>query len=138
MQLGKSTLTVWVRHCRPLGFAEHAPDDSQAKKALLVWLPAAPPQDHTMDVDTTHVPSTHPKHAQPEPVPESEIYFRLLILHHLLMSPSNYEKAMILAHETVQRMQALNRRSMDPIAAKVWYAVERTYELLGELAGARP
>ncbi|KAF9806265.1 hypothetical protein IEO21_08754 [Rhodonia placenta] len=113
-------------------------DDSQAKKALLVWLPAAPPQDHTMDVDTTHVPSTHPKHAQPEPVPESEIYFRLLILHHLLMSPSNYEKAMILAHETVQRMQALNRRSMDPIAAKVWYAVERTYELLGELAGARP
>ena len=27
---------------------------------------------------------------------------------------------------------------MDPIAAKVWFAVERAYELGGELADARP
>ncbi|KZT03828.1 diphenol oxidase-A2 [Laetiporus sulphureus 93-53] len=108
--------------------------DSPSKKALLSWIPGAAEQEGLMEVDS----APQPKHAQPEPVPESEIYFRLLILHHLLASPSAYPRAMELAHETIQRMQSLNRRSMDPIAAKVWYALERTYELGGELADARP
>ena len=63
---------------------------------------------------------------QPEPIPEVDIYFRLLILHRLLTSSDSYSKATQLAHETVEKMQTLNRRSMDPIAAKIWYAVERT------------
>jgi 26S proteasome regulatory subunit N3 len=88
-----------------------------------------------MDVDST---STTPKPIVAEPVSEAEIYIRLLMLHHLLTSPTNYVRAKELALETVEKMQALNRRSMDPIAAKVWYAVERTYELNGELADARP
>lgn len=78
------------------------------------------------------------KTATPEPVPEAEIYLRLLIIHHLLTSPSTYAKALDLVHETVEKMQALNRRSMDPIAAKIWFVVERAYELGGELADARP
>ena len=88
-----------------------------------------------MDVDNASPPS---KQSPSEPVPEVEVYFRLLILHHLLASSANYSKATKLAHETVEKIQALNRRSMDPIAAKVWYAVERAYELGGELADARP
>jgi 26S proteasome regulatory subunit N3 len=88
-----------------------------------------------MDVDSTSAPA---KPAAPEPVPEGEVYLRLLILHYLHTSPSTYGKALDLAHETVEKMQALNRRSMDPIAAKVWFAVERSYELGGELADARP
>ena len=88
-----------------------------------------------MDVDPTSTPS---KASHPEPVPEVEVYFRLLIIHHLLTSPDTYPKAAKLAHETIEKMQVLNRRSMDPIAAKVWYAVERTYELGGELGDARP
>jgi 26S proteasome regulatory subunit N3 len=88
-----------------------------------------------MDVDSAPAPA---KPSAPEPVPEGEVYLRLLILHHLLASPSTYSKALDLAHETVEKMQALNRRSMDPIAAKVWFALERTYELGGELADARP
>ncbi|KAI0760201.1 diphenol oxidase-A2 [Fomes fomentarius] len=98
--------------------------DSPTKRALLSWLPEAS-SEQSMD-------------QQPEPLPEVDVYFRLLILHHLLTSPSNYPKATQLAHETVDKMQALNRRSMDPIAAKIWYAVERTYELSGKLADARP
>ncbi|KAI0918573.1 hypothetical protein AcW1_009573 [Taiwanofungus camphoratus] len=109
--------------------------DSPARKVLLGWLPAAPPPEHSMEVDPAPV---SPKHSQPEPVPECEVYFRLLIIHHFLASPASYPAAMKLAHETVEKMQALNRRSMDPIAAKVWYAVERAYELGGELADARP
>lgn len=73
-----------------------------------------------------------------EPVPEVEIYLRLLILHHLLSNKDTYAKALDLAHQTVEKMQALNRRSMDAIAAKVWFAVMRAYELGGDLADARP
>lgn len=90
-----------------------------------------------MDVDSTTPapPPLRPPYL--EPIPDCEIYIRLLILHHLLASPSTHAQALKLAAETVQRMQSLNRRSMDPIAAKVWYAVERTYEVVGELADAR-
>ncbi|TFK49090.1 diphenol oxidase-A2 [Heliocybe sulcata] len=110
------------------------PRDSSTKKSLLSWLPAASTADHSMDVDGIPAPSK----VTSEPVPECEVYLRLLILLHLLTSSNTYGKAMELAQDTVTKMQALNRRSMDPIAAKVWYAVERTYELAGELADARP
>lgn len=88
-----------------------------------------------IDSTTTPVKATPPP---PEPVAEGEIYLRLLILHHLQTSPETYPKALGLAHETVEKMQKLNRRSMDPIAAKIWFAVERIYELGGELADVRP
>jgi 26S proteasome regulatory subunit N3 len=89
-----------------------------------------------MDVDSTSSPPVKP--AVNDPVPEGDIYIRLLLIHHLLGSPTTYQKAMELVHQTVEKMQVLNRRSMDPIAAKVWYAVERTYEVAGKLSDARP
>ncbi|KDQ58425.1 hypothetical protein JAAARDRAFT_34215 [Jaapia argillacea MUCL 33604] len=111
------------------------PKDSAVKKALLSWLPEASAVDHSMDVDAAPTQSTP---ITSDPVPECEIYLRLLLIHHLLTSQSTYPKALELAQETVAKMQVLNRRSMDPLAARVWYAVERTYELAGELADARP
>ncbi len=107
--------------------------DSSVKITLLSWLPPAPTSDQEMEID-----STTPAKPPPEPVPEVEIYLRLLIIHHLLKSPDYYAKAIELAHQTVEKMQALNRRSMDPIAAKIWFAVERAYEFGGEIADARP
>jgi 26S proteasome regulatory subunit N3 len=83
-----------------------------------------------MDIDS--------KPSAQDPVPEVEIYFRLLIIHTLLNSSESYTRALQLAKETSEKIQQLNRRSMDPIAAKVWYAVDRAYELGGELADARP
>lgn len=88
--------------------------------------------DSSMEVDSSA------KHPQPELVPEAEMYLWLLILQHLLKSKDTQEKALELANETVEKMQALNRRSMDAIAAKIWYAVDRAYELAGELSDARP
>lgn len=88
-----------------------------------------------MDVDVA--PSTS-KPVTSEPAPEVEVYLRLLVLHHLLKSKDGYVKAKELANETIVVIQRLNRRTMDPISAKVWYAVERTYELSGELDDARP
>jgi 26S proteasome regulatory subunit N3 len=86
-----------------------------------------------MEVDSA--PSPKPPS---ETVPEIEIYFRLLVVHHLLTSSSTYSEAIDLANETVQKIQTLNRRSLDPIAARVWFALERAYELGGELSDARP
>ena len=104
---------------------------------MLGWVPTGVQQDQSMDIDAA--PATVPPLKTPstDPVPEVEVYLRLLILHHLLKTPSNYPRAKELAQETVATIHRLNRRSMDPIAAKVWYAVERTYELSGELSEAR-
>lgn len=93
-----------------------------------------------MEVDSAApAPTPTPtRHTNIEPVPEVEVYLRLLIIHFLLANQATYAQSLKLSQETVQKMQSLNRRSMDPIAAKVWYAVERAYELGGELAEARP
>lgn len=115
--------------------------DTPTKQSLLSWLPEAPPAPATeaMEVDSATAAAPAPKPpAGPEPVPEVDMYLRLLLMHHFEASPSTHTKAIDLAHQTVEKMQALNRRSMDPIAAKVWYALERAYELGSELADARP
>lgn len=91
-----------------------------------------------MEVDAAPTPAPSKQQPVAEPMPEAEIYFRLLIIHHLLTNKESYPKAMELANDTVAKVQALNRRSMDAIAAKIWYAVERTYELAGNLSEARP
>ena len=108
--------------------------DSTTKEPLLSWLPpASSPADQSMQIDSTDKPNS------PDlVVPEAEMYLRLLILYHLLTSEDTHEKALELANETVEKMQALNRRSMDAIAAKIWFAVDRAYELAGELSDARP
>ncbi|TFY75365.1 hypothetical protein EWM64_g8646 [Hericium alpestre] len=120
-----------VRECN-----NHLFVDSAAKASLLSWLPDASSEDQSMEIDSADVAPA--KAPSAEPVPEVEVYLRLLVLHHLLTSKDTYGKALQLAQETVQKIHALNRRSMDPIAAKVWFAVMRAYELGGELSDARP
>ncbi|VDC02726.1 unnamed protein product [Peniophora sp. CBMAI 1063] len=111
------------------------PKESATKSALLALIPTS--SEGSMDIDA---PSIAPASKPPtsDPVPEVEVYLRLLVIHHLLKSESGYAKAKELANETISVIQRLNRRTMDPISAKVWYAVERTYELAGELDAARP
>ncbi|KAJ7485402.1 PCI domain-containing protein [Mycena latifolia] len=117
--------------------------DTPTKQVLLAWLPdAPPPPPEAMEIDAAAAPpppapAPAPK-AGPEPVAEVDMYLRLLMIHFFATSPDTYTKALDLSHQTVEKMQALNRRSMDPIAAKVWYALERAYELGAELADARP
>ncbi|KAF5389655.1 hypothetical protein D9757_004113 [Collybiopsis confluens] len=116
---------------------EAFPKESATKSTLLAWLPSAS-TDAEMQVDSSATPTTNTNVVTSEPVPEIDIYFRLLILHQLSKSTSNVPKAKQLAIETVQKMQALNRRSLDSIAAKIWFAVERVFELGGDLSEARP
>lgn len=124
---GESVLST----CRPTRSSDWAGlVDSATRKSLLSLLPGSSDSASSMDIDS--LPKTQ------EPVPEVEIYLRLLIIYTLLNSSETYGKALQLAQETGEKILQLNRRSMDPIAAKVWYAVDRAYELGGELADARP
>lgn len=108
--------------------------DNTLKASLLAWLPAASSDDETMEIDT----STKSGADNSKPVPEAEMYIRLLLIHFLLVEEDTQEKALELANETAEKMQALNRRSMDGIAGKIWFAVDRAYELAGEVSDARP
>ncbi|KAF9568672.1 PCI-domain-containing protein [Agrocybe pediades] len=112
----------------------YAKDDS-VHKTLIKWLPgtsSTSTEAQEMDVDSSSKPP------QASLAPEAEMYLRLLILQHLLASEETHERALELANETAEKMQTLNRRSMDAIAAKIWLAVDRAYDLAGELSDARP
>ncbi|KAJ3895312.1 PCI domain-containing protein [Lentinula edodes] len=119
---------------------EAYPKESTTKSTLVSWLPTTS-EDVEMQVDSVPTSATTAKPAAPvtsEPVPEVDIYLRLLIINQLLKSTEGVSKAKELSVETVKKMQALNRRSLDSIAAKVWFAVERAFELAGDISEARP
>ncbi|EJU02426.1 diphenol oxidase-A2 [Dacryopinax primogenitus] len=108
--------------------------DSPAKAALFQYLHAPA----TMDVDIPNGDAKPQAAGTSDPLPEGDAYIRLLILLHLSGSKDTTEKAMALAHETVERIQALNRRTMDVIAAKVYVYLARLYEVTDRLAEIRP
>ncbi|KZS96308.1 hypothetical protein SISNIDRAFT_450981 [Sistotremastrum niveocremeum HHB9708] len=83
---------------------------------------------------------TTPAPPPTDPLPESEVYFRLLLIHWLLTSPESHPKALELVHDTITKIQTWNRRSMDSLAARVYFVLSRVYELLPtvELSEIRP
>ncbi|KAG8757396.1 26S proteasome non-ATPase regulatory subunit [Serendipita sp. 396] len=93
----------------------------------------------SMDIDATTT-TTGPLPTQD--IPETEMYLRLLLIHHLLSTPTNESRqtAFQLARDSVQKIQSLNRRTMDPIGAKVWSVYGRACEVIEsvQLAALRP
>lgn len=93
-----------------------------------------------VDVEISLPPSaTAPTPTVPtkEPSPEVDVYFRLLLILYYLDHNGN-EKAISLAHETAEKIHALNRRSLDPIASKVYFYLSRAHEVQGTAAEIRP
>lgn len=84
-----------------------------------------------MDVDTTSTAKP-----TPEPIPEVDTYIRLLLILHFL-DTSDVSKATQLTHETIAKIQALNRRSLDPLSAKIYFYLDRVHEVSGDLASIR-
>ncbi|KAJ7017564.1 hypothetical protein C8F04DRAFT_1279200 [Mycena alexandri] len=64
-----------------------------------------------------------------EPVPEVDMYFRLLMMHHFETSPSMYRKVLDLTHQNVEKMLGAQPSEYGPHRGQVWYALERTYQL---------
>lgn len=94
-----------------------------------------------MEVDDSTVDAAPQKKAAPppsDPLPETEVYLSLLIIHYLLAEAQTREKSAKLAHETVEKIRTWNRRTMDPLAARVWFALGRAYELAGHFENLRP
>lgn len=65
-----------------------------------------------------------------EILPEVDVYIRLLVLLGLI-DVKELDKAFELASETTSYIQQLSRRSMDHLAAKLWFYYARTAELIG-------
>ncbi|KAH7345253.1 proteasome regulatory subunit C-terminal-domain-containing protein [Rhizoctonia solani] len=105
------------------------PKDSPARKALAPYVPSA--SSAGMDVDSA--PSAK---SAVEPIPEIDVYIRLLLILHYLDN-SDLPKANKLTHETIEKIQSLNRRSLDPLAAKVYFYLDRVHEATGDLSSIR-
>ncbi|KAK4687212.1 26S proteasome regulatory subunit N3, partial [Tremellales sp. Uapishka_1] len=70
-------------------------------------------------------------------LPEGIVYLRLLILLSAL-DAGKVQEAGDFAMETVELITANSRRTMDQLAAKIYYYLARSYELQGKLADLRP
>ncbi|KAK8864225.1 hypothetical protein IAR55_001471 [Kwoniella newhampshirensis] len=70
-------------------------------------------------------------------LPEAVMYIRLLIIL-LNLDAGRIKEAGDFALETTEIISSLNRRTMDQIAAKIWFYLARSYELQGRLAELQP
>ncbi|GJJ15082.1 hypothetical protein Clacol_009357 [Clathrus columnatus] len=132
--------------------------DSPTGKSILGGLSGHVSESSTMEIDFTSTRSGQKPSTSAEPLPETEIYLRLLILYYIIDSVSNlprkrsgnpentklsgdsealHARAVAFGHATVERIRSLNRRSLDPISAKVWFALGRVYEIKGNLPDLR-
>jgi 26S proteasome regulatory subunit N3 len=117
-------------------------------------LPEPPAKDESMEVDeapkeekegesSTPAPAPAKKYTAPvdsatqDLIPEGVVYLRLLLILAAL-DAGKVAEAGAFAKETTELIQAANRRTMDQIAAKVYFYLARTYELQGRLAELRP
>ncbi|KAF9349475.1 26S proteasome non-ATPase regulatory subunit [Mortierella sp. AD094] len=69
--------------------------------------------------------------------PEVDVYLHLLVMIYLL-DKGQLEKGIELSNIAIKIVQELNRRSLDQLAAKVYFYYARFYELTGRLAEIRP
>ncbi|ORX45525.1 hypothetical protein DM01DRAFT_1340032 [Hesseltinella vesiculosa] len=70
-------------------------------------------------------------------LPEVDIYLHLNVIIYLL-DKNELEKGKRLVDETVERLTPLNRRTLDLLAARVYFYHARYYELTDQLAEIRP
>ncbi|OCF36915.1 26S proteasome regulatory subunit N3 [Kwoniella heveanensis BCC8398] len=80
---------------------------------------------------------TPPVDASGDLLPEGVMYLRLLLILANL-DAGKINEAGEFALETTELISSLNRRTMDQIAAKVWFYLARSYELQGRLAELQP
>ncbi|OLL22215.1 putative 26S proteasome regulatory subunit rpn3 [Neolecta irregularis DAH-3] len=70
-------------------------------------------------------------------LPEVDIY--LYILAQLFyLDTKDLEQGVILSNQAIEKIRAYNRRSLDALAAKVYFYYARFYELAGKLPEIRP
>lgn len=117
------------------------PKDSANASSLIPLLPESTSSDVAMDVDPTPAASITPTPASKpptsEPIPEVDIYIRLLYIL-LLIDADENDKAIELSLRTTEKIHALNRRTLDPISGKVYFYLARAHDIADKLADIRP
>ncbi|KAA3462821.1 putative 26S proteasome non-ATPase regulatory subunit 3 [Gossypium australe] len=104
---------------------------SEALTRLSSYLPKE--DEHAMEVDTaTSAPQAPAKHS----LPEIEIYCYLLILM-FLIDQKKYNEAKACSSASIARLKNVNRRTVDVLAARLYFYYSLCYELTGDLAEIR-
>lgn len=115
--------------------------DSATSSAYISSLPASSKAEPTaMEVDEglpSAPTSTPSKPPTSEPLPEVDTYVRLLLILYLIDTKEN-DKAIQVSLQTAEKIHSLNRRTLDPIAAKVFFYLARVHEITDRLAEIRP
>ncbi|KAI8811955.1 PCI domain-containing protein [Cladochytrium replicatum] len=86
--------------------------------------------------DTPFVPATTSPAVTSEPLPEIEVYLGYLTIL-LVHDRSDWDAGLKLSTLLVEKVQKANRRTLDLLAARVYYFYARFYELLGRSADTR-
>ncbi|KAK4704920.1 26S proteasome regulatory subunit N3, partial [Phenoliferia sp. Uapishka_3] len=122
------------------------PKDSPRAKTLLDYLgnPAVPvvEEPESMEIDTAAAPTpavaekpAAKKEKLPEgplaALPEGDVYLSLLVVIYL-MDSKKFDEGKKLASELIATISALNRRTMDQLASKVYTNWVRLHELAGD------
>ncbi|XP_057494804.1 probable 26S proteasome non-ATPase regulatory subunit 3 isoform X2 [Actinidia eriantha] len=101
---------------------------SEVHSRLSSYLPKE--DEHDMEVDSaTQAPVKHS-------LPELEIYCYLLVLI-FLIDQKRYNEAKACSSASIARLKNLNRRTIDVLAAKLYFYYSLSYELTGDLAEIR-
>ncbi|XVE93887.1 hypothetical protein REPUB_Repub01dG0232900 [Reevesia pubescens] len=104
---------------------------SEAHSRLSSYLPKE--DEHEMEVDSaTSVAQAPVKHS----LPELEIYCYLLVLI-FLIDHKKYNEAKACSSASIARVKNMNRRTVDVLAARLYFYYSLCYELMGGLAEIR-
>ncbi|KAJ3330630.1 26S proteasome non-ATPase regulatory subunit [Blyttiomyces sp. JEL0837] len=106
----------------------HFPKEHATKTRLLSLIEKG---SDSMEVDAVETPEVK------SILPEVELYFGFLVLMFLFDKQDNKNGATFSA-ELVEKIQKLNRRSLDQLAGKIYFYYDRFFELTGRLAEIRP
>ncbi|CAG8458594.1 116_t:CDS:10 [Ambispora gerdemannii] len=108
---------------------EAFPRDSVDKARLLSYL--------SKDSGIMEIDSEENSREASSILPEIDLYLHLLVLIYLL-DKQEFDKGILLANETINKIKHTNRRTLDQLSARIYFFYARFYELTGNLAEIRP
>eukprot|EP00245_Coleochaete_scutata_P001348 TRINITY_DN11652_c0_g2_i1.p1 TRINITY_DN11652_c0_g2~~TRINITY_DN11652_c0_g2_i1.p1 ORF type:complete len:467 (+),score=77.92 TRINITY_DN11652_c0_g2_i1:189-1589(+) len=124
-KLKASIITSYLKHALPAG--------SDPQIQLVAYLSALPGEsDTSMVVDST--PSSTA--SKSPPLPEVEAFMYLLVLI-FLIDQKAYQQAKECSSAAVRRLQQFNRRTLDQLAARIFFYFSLSYEKTGSLVEIR-
>lgn len=123
-ELNISTLVAFLK--------EHFPDDHPSLKILMDQLAK---YEDSMEVDSNGTAAVAEKTSSV--LPEIEVY-SFLLTQLLLLSMNEIQAAKKISDVAAERLTVFNRRTLDIIAARIYFYLSLVYEKLDQLAIIRP